>query len=138
VLDNSRVAMAHGGTIPASRVAAGDQVLGYDPSSGQVVTETVVSNVKTRVGMVIEFNGGMLTTTPHNQPIYVRNGGFIGWIRDPMNISIGSQVYLPLDDEWVEITSATYLVGSFRVNDIQTSGLNNYIANGVLVDYKTQ
>ena len=138
MLDNSRVAMAHGGTIPASRVAAGDQVLGYDPSSGQVVTETVVSNVKTRVGMVIEFNGGMLTTTPLDQPIYVRDGNFTGWIKDPMNISIGSQVYLPLDNEWVEITSATYMVGSFHVNDIRTSGLNNFIANGLLVDMKSQ
>lgn len=138
VLGQSNVAMADGKTIHASRLRIGDQVLGYDPSTDQIITESVMSNVQTRVGLVIAFNGGTLITTPNDQPIYVRSGNYTGWIRDPMNITIGSQVYLPLDHKWMQINTATYMTGSFQVNDIKTDGLNNYMANGVLVDVKTQ
>ncbi len=138
IWSGSMVTMADGSTKKASQVKVGDEVLGYDVTNNMSVTEIVLSNSETHVSMVIDFNDGLLIATPMDQPIYARNGAFTGWVKDPLNLSIGWDVYCPLSDSWVDITSMEYKEGNYKVNDIRTDGPNNYLANGVLVDIKVQ
>ncbi len=137
ILGSSQVTMADGSVIMASQVNTGDSILGYDVSNYQTVSETVLSNTKSHVDTVIDFNEGLLLTTPLDQPIYARNSTFTGWVKDPMNLSVGWEIYSPLSHSWTEIRSMEYKIGNYKVYDIRTDTYNNYIANGLLVDSKT-
>ena len=137
IWSKSQVSMADGTTEKASQIKVGDEVLGYDIETGQTVTERVLSNTETHVDTIIDFNNGFLLTTPLDQPIYARNATYTGWVVDPLNLTIGWELFCPLSQTWVEITSMEYKTGNYKVNDIKTDVFDNYIANGVLVDAKT-
>ncbi len=86
---------------------------------------------------ILSVNGGLLETTLTDQPLFVRNGTWVGWVRDPRNLTLGEQLFNPLTQSWINVTSLQVLQGSFKVYDLQTTAPNNFLANGVLVDKKT-
>lgn len=137
VWGNSLVTMADGEYKKASQVRVDEEVLGYDLFNNSLVTERVISNSRARVNEIIDFNDGLLLVTPTNQPVYARNATYTGWVHDPLNMTIGWELFCPQSQSWVEITSMEFKDGNYLVNDIVTTVFNNYIANGVLVDYKT-
>lgn len=121
----------------AKNVQPGDSIWSYDLDTGCIITETVEQNIRTQVDVVEVINDGLLTVTPWDQPIYAKNENFTGWVKDPLDLTIGWQIYCPLLQLWIPITNIEYEFGLFWVQEIKTSGPDNYIANGILVDSKT-
>ncbi len=136
VLAGTLVATPNGRERPVERFSEGDAVLGYNVALGTWVKESVTSNVATKVSEVLSINGGLLETTLTDQPLYVQNGTWTGWVRDPQNLSVGERLYSPWTGSWIGITSLQVLHGTFTVYDLRATGPNDYIANGVLADMK--
>lgn len=105
-------------------------------AAGSFIGERVVHNVRTQVDVVEVINNGLLVVTPWDQPIYARNETYTGWIKDPLNLTIGWQMFSPLLGGWIPVTNSEYEFGSYWVQDIKTTGLDNFIANGILLDSK--
>lgn len=89
-------------------------------------------NETTNAVDLVSFNNGALVTTAVDQPLYVRNGTWIGEIRDPWNIYVGEQLYNPSTETWVPITSVTILTTPGVVFDLSVGGKNGFIANGLV------
>lgn len=113
-------------------LSQGDTVLGYNITSGSWVKESVTSNTATNVIAVVSINNGLLETTLVDQPLYVQNGTWTGWVHDPLNLSVGEQVYDPSTGSWITITSLQLLTGYFTVYDLRVTAPNDFVANGVL------
>lgn len=114
------------------QLSQGDAILGYNVTSGTWVKETVTSNTATKVSAVLSIDSGLLETTLTDQPLYVRNGTWTGWVHDPQNLSVGEQILDPLTGGWVTITSLRNLQGTFTVYDLRVTTLNDFVANGLL------
>jgi len=136
VVDDTLIQMADGTLKEAKFIKLGDMVISYDIQNGTSMNETVLSVDKAHVDTIEVFNDGLLGTTLKNQPIYARNSTFEGWIKDPMDIEIGWEVYCPLNDTWIEINETEFIEGNHKVYDILTSGPNTFIGNGILLDVK--
>ena len=130
------VLMANGGTKPIEKVQDGDSVMGYDLARGEMAPVTVTKNTPTRVDQVEVINDGLLTVTTVDQPLYVRNGSWEGWIRNPSQLQAGMELFNPASGGWTRIYLIETIAGNFRVWDLATTPLNNFIANGILVDKK--
>ena len=117
---------------------AGAAILGYDVAKGAWVDETVTPNAMTQVDQILSINDGLLGVTLTDQPLLVRNGTWIGWVRDPQNLTVGEELFNPATASWVNITSLEVLQGKFKVYDLQATAPNDFVANGVLVDRKSQ
>lgn len=63
---------------------------------------------------------------------------FQGWVLNPIDLRIGDMMFDPVTNSWILINSISTIQGHFKVYDVVTSSFNNYIANGVLLDIKTQ
>jgi hypothetical protein len=132
VLQNTRILMANGGTIPICKIRPGDKIAGYDVDAGTFVTETVISNNCTIVDEILSINKGLLFVTPTDQPIFTD----YGWIKDPKDLKIGWQIYDPTAYEWIRIDSLATLKGHFRVYELVATNPNTFIGNGILLDMK--
>ncbi len=114
------------------RLAAGDAILGYNVTAGSWASETVTSNTHTDASQILSINNGLLEVTLTEQPLYVRNGTWAGWVHDPQNLTVGEQVFSPRTGQWISIVSLQTLQGSFRVYDLRVTSPNDFVANGVL------
>ena len=138
VLAGTLISTPNGPQKRVEQFSEGDAVLGYNVTTGSWVKESVTSNTATTVGEILSINNGLLETTLTDQPLFVRNGTWVGWVLDPQNLTVGEQLFSALTQSWVNITSLQVLQGTFKVYDLQTTAPNNFVANGVLVDRKTQ
>ena len=120
-------------TVKVDKVEEGDTVMGYNLSTGQLVPVQVTGNSFRHVDQILSINNGLLDATPTDQPIYVRNGTWEGWVADASHLAVGEQVFLPASGGWANITRLETLSGNFKVFDLRTDGPHNFIANGVLV-----
>jgi hypothetical protein len=124
------------GYVPVQRLRVGESVVGYNVTSGSLVTLTLQGDNGTWTSQEIGINGGALLVTPTEQPIFIKNDTFVGWLRDPQNLSLGDRIYDPLTGDWTLVTSVTSITGWFKVFDVRTSGANDFIASGFLLDEK--
>ncbi len=124
------------GNVPVQKLKAGDSVLEYDISAGQLVTASVVSTTLTKVTNMISMNDGALVVTPYDQPLYMQNSTFTGWLRNPGELAVGDYIFNAQTGSWTLVTKLEGISGSFQVYDVVTTGLNNYVANGFLLDMK--
>ena len=85
---------------------------------------------------MLSINDGLLVTTLTKQPLYVKDGNWTGWVLDPQNLTVGEQLYDPLNGSWIAISSLHVLNGTFKVYDLQATSPNDFVANGILVDRK--
>ena len=74
----------------------------------------------------------MLAITLSGQPLYVRNGTWVGWVRDPQKLSVGEALFDPWTASWINITSLQSFRGTFTVYDLRVTSPNDFIANGFL------
>jgi hypothetical protein len=124
------------GYVQVQKLKLGSQVLGYNLSSGSFMKLTLQwANVST-VSQILEINGGLLNVTSTNQPVYMENSSFVGWLRDPINLAIGDFIFNPVKNNWIPITNLSLMMVKIKVFDVVTNGLNNFIANGILLDKK--
>ena len=86
---------------------------------------------------MIDVNHGLLYLTPTDQPIYIANNTFLGWLHDPRNLTTADQIYDPVAQGWIPVTSVVLVHHRATVFDVVTSGVNDFVANGTLLDRKT-
>lgn len=125
------------GYVPVQDLKTGDAIEEYNFSSGSLVTGTVFSNNKTEVSQIIKVNNGTLLLTPTDQPVYIMNSTFIGWLRNPENLKPGDSIYNPLNNSWTQVWSVTLDNCHLMVYDLVLTAPNNFIDNGFLLDTKT-
>jgi len=113
-------------------LSEGDIILGYNVTTNAWVHETVTSDTSTSVSQVLSINSGQLVVTLTEQPLYVGNGTWTGWVHDPQNLTVGEQLYNPSTGSWVSITSLQVLQGTYTVYDLRVTSPNDFVANGVL------
>jgi hypothetical protein len=133
VAEGTEITMANGDVKLVEDIVVGDRVLGYNLTTCEFVTEVVLDWTLKRVPRTLEINEGVLTVTLTDQPIYVRNGSWIGWIANPIELEIGFELFCPLSDSWVMITALEVEYGGEWVYDFTTDGPQTYLANSYLV-----
>ncbi len=133
VVKGTLVTMADGTSRPVENIKLGDEVLGFDPSAGAFMVEHVLNATSTQVRLIENINNGALRLTPTNQPIYIRNSTYTGWIKNPSEMRIGWQILDVMGDNWVTVTSIFYETRKTFVYDFITDGYRTYLANSYLL-----
>jgi hypothetical protein len=124
------------GYVPVQSLKAGDVVDEYNFSSQGLYQGAFEAGNTSNVTRLIDLNNGWLYLTPTEQPIYIRNSSYTGWLRDPQNLSTSDSIFNPVLNVWVSVSSVNLVHGQSVVFDVVTSGGNNFIANGALLDKK--
>lgn len=115
----------------------GLNVIGYWSSNDTRATENITWNNFTWVNRTISINGGLIVTTLKDQPLYVKNGSWIGFVRDPQNLTLGEYLYNPVLNSWVKITSLQTLTNETPVFDLRENGPSTFVGGDpVLVGMK--
>jgi hypothetical protein len=125
------------GYVPVQDIKTGDSVEGFNFLSGSLVKERVLFNNKTEVSNVINVNNGTLLLTPTDQPLYIMNSTFIGWLKNPENLTAGDSIFNPLNNSWTQVWSVALETDHTIVYDLVLTSPNNFIDNGFLLDTKT-
>ena len=73
---------------------------------------------------IIQINRGLFLLTPTDQPIYVQNSSFIGWLRDSQNLTDTDRMFGPVSQSWVQVTSVRMVHFRIAVYDVITSSFN--------------
>jgi len=133
VAEGTLVTMADGSCKPVEKIKVGDQVLGFDPTTGSYAAENVLAVTKTKVELIENINNGILRLTPTDQPIYVRNSTYEGWLRDPGRIKVGWEIFDAQTSTWVAVTSIIYEEGKTWMYDLTLDGYKTYLANSYLL-----
>jgi hypothetical protein len=124
------------GTAPVQNLAPGTAIVEYNLSNGQLATGKFISANESISASLLNINNGTLTLTPTDQPIYMHNNSYVGWLHDPQNLTVGAYIFDPVDGTWIMVTSLVLVQGDFKVYDVVTSGFNNFVGNGFLLDIK--
>ena len=132
LLSGTQITLAGGGTKAINKLQVGDAVLGYNVTTGSWVPETVTSNSYTFVNQILSIDNGLLETTLTDQPLYVRNGTWTGWVQDPQDLIPGEQLFMPTTGAWVNVTSLQILTDHYKVYDLRVTAPNDFVANGIL------
>lgn len=138
VAQNTLILMADGTTRKVQSLKVGDILEGYDYQTHNLTSVELYNITETSVNQLLVINNGLLKLTPTDQPIYMRNATYTGWLINPQDLKVGDQIFSPTTGSWITITSLTYEIGNFKVYDVRTTPFNNFIANGILLDIKVQ
>lgn len=125
------------GYVPIQELRTGNFVEEYNLTSGHVFIGKLVSANMTKVTEIVDINRGYLFLTLTEQPIYIRNATFQGWLHDPQNLTTSDQLFNPLTKSWISVTSVSLVRENMKVYDVITTTSNDFIANGALLDKKT-
>ncbi len=136
VAAGSPILTAKSGYVSVQKLKVGQTVVGYDFSLAKLVNETLLGNNETEVSSIVSINQGWLRVTSTDQPIYVLNGTWAGWVHDPLSLFVGEEIFDPISVSWTEITNIAVLNGKFAVYDVVTSGPNDFVDSGGLLDRK--
>jgi hypothetical protein len=124
------------GDVSVQSLKTGDAVDSFDFSTGRLIQTRVTSITKSTVSNIVSINNGTLWLTPYDQPIYMRNSKHTGWLKNPGELVAGDYIFDAVSQTWVFVYSTEQRSGSFKVYDLRTSGPNNFIAEGILLDMK--
>jgi hypothetical protein len=124
------------GYVAVQNLQQGQSILEFDFATQSFVYGEFISANVTAVDAVVNINHGLLYLTPTDQPIYIQNATFTGWLRDPQNLSTADSVYNPVTLSWIHLTSLSTVYRQVNVYDVVTGGFDNFVANGVLLDPK--
>jgi len=133
VAKGTKITMADGSFKLVEKVKPGDQVLGFDPSTRAFAVQNVLNATSTQVQQIENINNGALRLTPTDQPIYVKNSTYTGWIKNPNEIQIGWQIFDAKNTKWVTVTSISTETGNTWVYDFTTDQYQTYLANSFLL-----
>jgi hypothetical protein len=124
------------GYVPVQQLSSGSLVEEYDLGNGSLVTGYLLYANSTRAVTLIDINSGALLVSPTDQPIYIKNGTYTGWLIDPQNLTVGEQVFEAQNGTWINVTSVQTIHRHSLVYDVVASGPNDFVANGILLDRK--
>lgn len=114
------------GYVPVQKLKHGNRVDEYGIQNGTMFIGTILYNNRTETSSVISVNDGTLLLTPTDQPVFIRNSTYIGWLRDPQNLSVGDQLFDPVNDTWINVTSVNIIYEHIKVFDVVTLGKRFY------------
>ena len=135
VAQNTRISLPNGHFKKVQALKVGDEVLGYNTTSHETMTVTVTKiNETDGVHTLLSINNGLLRVTTTEQPIYMQNSTYIGWISDPQNLKVGDQIFNVITNQWISINQIELIHGHFKTYDVATDPLNTFIGNGILLD----
>lgn len=146
VLNGTLVTLSNGSTIPVQDLQPGMKTLSYDTSNGSLLNTTVSRIIETNVSSVLLINHHISISGLGDQPVFVKlaNGSMEWLVLGLLNYSM--QIYNPVNDTWLPIKSIILERGNYSVYDVQTARqfmgninrtvINDYIANGILLDKK--
>lgn len=136
VAQNTRILLPDGKHFKkVQALKVGDEVMGYNVSSHEAMTVTVTKIIETvNVSTLLSINDGYLRVTTTEQPIYMRNSTFTGWISDPHYLTVGDQIFNVITNQWVTIYQIGLIQGHFKTYDVATNPLNTFVGNGILLD----
>jgi hypothetical protein len=135
VLGTDQVLSYNNSQTEVANLNVGDYIYGYDTQTGKMQLLRVTF-ITTTSSPVIEYINGNIGVTPTDQPMYVKNAYYQGWINNPSSIKIGWYLFNPQTQEWTRVNNVTYDYGNYFVYNIYTNGTNTYVLNGALVDTK--
>ncbi len=121
------------GYVPVQDLRSGTSVEEFNLTSQALVEGAFVSANTSRVTQMIDVNDGLLYLTPTDQPIYVENATFVGWLHDPQNLTTADSIYDPVTNSWVHVTGVRLIQDETEVYDVQVTGQRNFVANGILL-----
>ncbi len=124
------------GYVPVQNLHPGDAVMEYNFTSQSLFVGTLISANTTAVSQLIEVNNGTLYLTPTDQPIYIQNSTFTGWLHNPEQLTTADSIFDPVHNLWVHVFGVQLVQVNTFVYDVVTSGANNFVGNGVLLDVK--
>jgi hypothetical protein len=124
------------GYVPVQNLRPGQSIVEYNLTSGQLVSGALVSANATEVREILEINSGALYVTPTDQPVFIRNATFEGWLRNPQDLTTSDQLFNPVSGEWINVSDVRLVTLAVSVYDVVTTHLNDFIANGYLLDVK--
>ncbi len=107
----------------------------YDLTTEHISFGIVLLNTKSSVDTIESINN-ILWVTTYDQPIYIRNKTYEGWLHNPVDLRVGWQMYDPVHNKWINITQIKIYSGHFEVYDMQIEPYENFIANGTLLKDK--
>lgn len=65
----------------------------------------------------------------------MRNETYTGWIQDPINLQIGSEIFDVPNNQWIKVWKLDTIVGKqFKTYEVVTDPLNVFVGNGILLD----
>jgi len=139
----TNITLSNGEQIPVQDLKVGKKTLSYDPYNGELITTTVSQIKVLNASYIMVINGNIEVTGLNLQPIFVKfENGSVGWTMIG-NLNYTMQLYCPLNNSWVPVTSLKIIFGNFTVYDIMTAReingeyvYSDYIANGYLLDTK--
>jgi len=124
------------GYVPVQNLKPGATVEEYDFSTQSVVPGTLLWGNATNETQLVDINRGLLLLTPADQPVYIQNNTFEGWLRDPQNLTTADTMFDPVTMSWIHVTSVKLIHDHTTVFDVVTNGWNDFVADGVLLDMK--
>ena len=122
---------------PVQDLQLGQTLVGYNLTTGKLQNVSLLDNNASSTNRLVDINHGFLEVTPTDQPILIKNESFVGWLRDPQNLTIGDWMLDPVNSSWIFVYSLSTVRGHAEVFSVVVSGPNTFIANGVLMDKKT-
>lgn len=147
VLNGTDITLANGTTVPVQKLTPGMSTLSYDTVNDTLITSTVSKVTKTSVITIIDVNHNIGISGLGDQPVFVKlKNGTEEW-KTLGELNYSMSIFNPTNKTWTPITSLTAHNGNFSVYDVVTARqftaghttrvINDYIANGVLLDVKT-
>ena len=132
IAGTDQIQLYSGAYANASDISVGEYINGYDNASGTHIPLRVTL-ITTSNTSVMEWINGNLGITPYDEPIYIRNSTYTGWVKDPLVVKKGWYVYSP-GKGWIAVDSVTYTFGNYEVYNIYANGTDTYQVNGYLLD----
>jgi len=125
----------NGTYIPVSNLKVGEVVYGYNTFNMKPTKERI-TYITTAYSQYLEVINGNINVTTEDQPFYIKNSTYTGWIKNPSIIKVGWYIYNPQNYSFVRVNSIKYTEGIYRVYDVYTNSTNDYVINGALADMK--
>jgi hypothetical protein len=121
------------GYVSVQNLRPGETLMSFDITNQSLVESHLVRLTMTVESELVRINDGALVVTANDQPIFIANRTFTGWLMNPRDLVVGDLVYDPVHSAWIPIIHLSFVIESLPVYDVVTDGPNNFIANGMLL-----
>ncbi|MFX0066190.1 MAG: Hint domain-containing protein [Candidatus Hermodarchaeota archaeon] len=124
------------GYVPVQTLDIGNLIVGYNLTTKSFVNLTIITYTPASEEWTISINNGFLRVTIVDQPLYIRNSTYEGWLYNPQNLTMGDLLYNPLEDKWIVVDDIQFLYESIAVYSFLIPEPGTFISNSALLHYK--
>jgi hypothetical protein len=131
VVEGTKVALWDNSQKNVEDLRIGDTVVSHQPDMTSVASGVIIENKTSKASLILDVNEGLLRATPE-QPILIKTRGWVP-LRD---LKVGEDIFNGLTKTWIEVRSIDAVRGIFSVYNPKARPIDNYLANGILLDFK--